>query len=125
MEPQNSRTGLIGGIAELAKNMFGLLTTRIELAAVELAQIRTNLLKMAVLFALSVIIAFFAVGYWTALLVFVTWDTMGWKILMIVAAACTVIAASILFYIRSLISQGGLSMPATMEELRHDQDALL
>lgn len=123
--PPNDRPGLIGGLTDLAKNMFGLVMSRIELAAVELAEIRTNLLKLAVLFALGIIIAFFAVGYWTALLVFVTWDALGWKILLIVALACTVIAAGILFYIQSLIQQGKLAMPATMQELRNDHDALL
>jgi uncharacterized membrane protein YqjE len=80
---------------------------------------------MAVLFALGVIVAFFAIGYWTALLVYLSWDTLGWKILLILAALCTAIAAGILFYIQALIQRGGLSMPATMEELRNDQDALL
>jgi len=125
MEPQSARPGLIGGLADLARNMFGLLTSRIELAAVELAEIRTNLLKMAVLFALGVIIAFFAIGYWTALVVYLSWDALGWKILLILAALCTVIAVGILFYIQGLIQRGGLSMPATMQELRNDQDALL
>jgi uncharacterized membrane protein YqjE len=125
MEPQNSRPGLIAGIADLARNMFGLLASRIELAAVELAEIRTNLLKMAVLFALGTIVAFFAIGYWTALLVYLSWDTLGWKILLILAVLCTVIAAAMLFYIQSLVKHGKLSMPATMQELRNDHDALL
>ncbi|HEV7855795.1 MAG TPA: phage holin family protein [Herminiimonas sp.] len=125
MEPQNSRPGLIAGIADLGRNMFGLLASRIELAAVELAEIRTNLLKMAVLFALGTIVAFFAIGYWTALLVYLSWDTLGWKILLILAVLCTVIAAAMLFYIQSLVKHGKLSMPATMQELRNDHDALL
>lgn len=124
MEPQSARPGLIGGLADLAKNMFGLLASRIELAAVELAEIRANVLKMAVLFALGVIIAFFAIGYWTALLVYLSWDALGWKILLILAAACTLITVGILLYIQSLVQHGKLSMPATMEELRNDQDAL-
>jgi uncharacterized membrane protein YqjE len=124
MEPQSTRPGLIGGLADLAKNMFGLLASRIELAAVELAEIRANVLKMAVLFALGVIIAFFAIGYWTALLVYLSWDALGWKILLILAAACTLITVGILLYIQSLVQHGKLSMPATMEELRNDQDAL-
>jgi hypothetical protein len=34
MEQQSTRPGLIGGIADLARNTFGLLASRIELAAV-------------------------------------------------------------------------------------------
>lgn len=123
--PRSSRSNLIGGLAGLAKNMFGLLMSRIELAAIELAEVRANVLKLAVLFALAVIAAWFAIAYWTVLLVYLTWDSLGWKILLIIAAICTALALGILLYIRSLVGQGKLSMPATMEELRNDHDALL
>jgi uncharacterized membrane protein YqjE len=123
--PRSSRSNLIGGLAGLAKNMFGLLMSRIELAAIELAEVRANVLKLAVLFALAIIAAWFAIAYWTVLLVYLTWDSLGWKILLIIAAICTALALGILLYIRSLVGQGKLSMPATMEELRNDHDALL
>lgn len=119
------RSGLISGVADLAKNAFGLLMSRIELAALELAEVRAHALKLAALFALGVIAVFFAVGYWTVLIAYLSWPTLGWKILLILAIVCTVIAVGIAFYIQSLIQQGKLSMPATMEELRNDHDALL
>ncbi len=123
--PQDTRPGLIGGVVELAKNSFGLLMSRIELAALELAEVRTHLLQLVALFALGTIVAFFAIGYWTVLIAYLSWPILGWKILLILAIVCTVIAAGILFYIQSLIRQGRLSMPATMQELRNDHDALL
>lgn len=127
MEQHTSRSeqGLISGIGSLARNMFGLLMSRIELAAFELAEIRTNVLKLAVLFALGIIAAWFAVGYWTALIVYLSWPTLGWKILLIIAIVATLVAAGTLFYVQSLLKQGKLSMPATMDELRMDRDALL
>lgn len=130
MEQQSSRSSaqeqsLTSGLISLARNMFGLMISRIELAAFELAEIRTNLLKLAVLFALGVIAAWFAVGYWTALIVYLSWPSLGWKILLIIAVVATVAAVGILFYLQSLLRQGKLSMPATMEELRNDHDALL
>jgi uncharacterized membrane protein YqjE len=129
MEQQTSRPdirpGLIGGAVSLAKNMFGLLMSRIELAALELAEVRANALKLAALFALGVIVTWFAIAYWSALIIYLSWPVLGWKILLILALACTVIAVGILFYIQSLLRQGKLSMPATMAELRNDHDALL
>jgi len=125
MEPHDARQGLIADIGDLVRNLYGLLSSRIELAAVELTEIRNNALKMVALFALAVVFAFFAVGCWLALLVYLSWEAMGWKILLIVAAACTVIVLAIVAYVMALIRKGGLSMPATMEELRNDQDALL
>lgn len=127
MEQQNrsSQEGLISGLASLGRNMFGLMMSRIELAALELAEIRVNVLKLAVLFALGVIAAWFAVAYWTALIVYLSWPSLGWKILLIIAVIATAAAVGVLFYVQSLLKQGKLSMPATMEELRKDHDALL
>jgi uncharacterized membrane protein YqjE len=123
--PSEIRPGLIGGAVSLAKNMVGLLMSRIELAALELAEVRANALKLAALFALGVIVTWFAIAYWSALIIYLSWPVLGWKILLILALACTVIAVGILFYIQSLLRQGKLSMPATMAELRNDHDALL
>lgn len=130
MEQQTSRSSaqeqsLTSGLISLARNMFGLMLSRVELAAFELAEIRTNLLKLAVLFALGVIAAWFAVAYWTALIVYLSWPSLGWKILLIIAIVATTAAVGVLFHLQSLLRQGKLSMPATMEELRNDHDALL
>ncbi len=117
--------GLIVGVAGMARNFFALMVNRIELASVEFAEVRTNLLKLILVAAAGVIAACFALAFWTGLLVFLSWDALGWKILLIVAAAFTVIAVGILFYAKSMLSQGRLSMPATLAELRNDRDALL
>ena len=117
--------GLIVGMAGMARNFFALMVNRIELASVELAEVRTNLLKLILVAAAGVIAACFALAFWTGLLVYLSWDALGWKILLIVAAAFTVVAVGILFYAKSMLSQGSLSMPATLAELRNDRDALL
>ncbi len=123
--PNHSEPGLINGLSGLVRNAFGLLMSRVELAALELAEIRANVLKLAVVFALGVIAAWFAIGYWTALIVYLSWPALGWKILLIIAIVATVAAVGTLLYVQSLLRQGKLSMPATMEELRNDHDALM
>lgn len=117
--------GLIGGLAGLAKNMFGLLMSRIELAALELSEVRTNLLKILLISALGIVAAWFAMAYWTVLVVYLTWDTLGWKILLILAAGFTLSAVGVFLYVQSMLRQDKLTMPATMAELRKDRDALL
>ena len=121
---QNADSGLMGGVAGLIRNAFGLLMSRIELAAFELAEIRANAARLAILFALGVIVAWFAVAYWSALIVYLSWPALGWKILLIMALVATAVAIGLFLYIQSLIKQGKFSMPATMEELRNDHDAL-
>jgi uncharacterized membrane protein YqjE len=117
--------GLMAGLAGVAKNMLGLVMSRIELAALELSEVRTNLLKLLLIFALGMVAAWFALVYWTVLIVYLAWQTFGWKTLLVLATVFTLVTVAIFWYARAMLSQGKLSMPATMAELRNDRDALL
>ena len=121
----DSAPRLVTGLAGLAKNLFGLLLNRVELAGLELSEVRANFLKLALVFAFGIILVWFAVAYWTALIVVLAWDAMGWKILAIIGAVFTGLAAWVFSYARAMVDDGKLSMPATMSELRNDRDALL
>ena len=120
----DSAPHLLSGMARLARNMFGLLLNRIELAALELSEVRANFLKLALIFALGIVVAWFAIAYWSVLLVMLTWDALGWKIVAIIAALFTGLAAWLFSHARTMLSEGKLSMPVTMSELRNDGDAL-
>lgn len=117
--------GLIAGLAGIGKNLFGLLLSRIELAALELGEVRDNLARLLLIGALGVVAVWLALACWTALTIVLVWDAMGWKILLLVAAAYTLLAVGILLYARAMLAQGKLSMPATLTELRNDRDTLL
>jgi uncharacterized membrane protein YqjE len=117
--------GLIVGLIAIAKNVFGLALNRIELAALEFSEVRANFLKLLLVFACGIMAVWFALAYWTALLVYLSWDTLGWKVLLMLAAVFTLLAVGIFLYARSILAQGRLSMPVTMAELRNDRDALL
>jgi uncharacterized membrane protein YqjE len=117
--------GLIAGVAGLARNGFGLLVSRIELAALELAEVRGNLVRMVLIIGAGMLAAWFAIAYWTVLIVMLSWQSMGWKILLILAAVFSLITIGIFLYAQSIIQQGKLSMPATMAELRNDRDHLM
>lgn len=124
MDGQQASPGLIAGLGGLAKNMFGLLVSRIELAALELGEMRDNLARLLLVGALGIVALLFALGCWTALVVVLAWETMGWKILLVVAVLYTLAALGILLYARAMLAQDKLAMPATMAELRKDRDAL-
>jgi uncharacterized membrane protein YqjE len=130
MADQSSGTGdggprLIAGLAGIARNVFGLLVSRVELAALELGEARDHLARLLLVGALGVVAILFALGSWTALVVVLAWDSLGWKILLLTSSVYTVLAIGILLYARAMLSQDKLSMPATMAELRNDRDALL
>lgn len=122
---QNAATGLIGGVLGLTKNLLGLIISRLELAALEFSEIGGNLLKIIVLFALALTAFWFAVAYWSVLIVLLAWDSWGWKILLLMALAFTLLAVGMGFYARAVLRQGKIALPETMAELRKDRDALL
>lgn len=122
---QQGSPGLVAGLGGLARNLFALFVSRIELAALELGEVRDNLARFLLVGALGVIALWFAVACWTALVVVLAWEAMGWKILVLVAAVYSVLAFAILRHARTMVANDKLSMPATMAELRSDRDALL
>jgi len=123
--PGEERPGLVAGLAGIARNTFGLFVSRIELAALELGEVRDNLARLLFIGALGIVAILFALGCWTALLVVLAWESMGWKILLVVAIVYTLLAIGILRRARSYLVQDRLAMPATLAELRKDRDALM
>ncbi|MDB5917087.1 MAG: hypothetical protein JWR40_1321 [Massilia sp.] len=117
--------GLMGGLTGLAKNLFGLLVSRVELAAIELSEVRNHLIELLALFAGAVLAVWFAIAYGTATIVALAWESMGWKILLIMFVVFLAITAFLVFKGMALLKQGKLSFPETMQELKNDREMLL
>ena len=117
--------GLLSGITGLAKNVFGLLVSRVELAAVELSEVRNHVIELLAVFALAVVCSFFALAYGTAVIVVLAWEAMGWKILLVMFGVFLVAGAALVFKGKAMLKENKLAFPATMNELKHDKDMLL
>jgi uncharacterized membrane protein YqjE len=117
--------GLIGSLSGLVKNALRLVLSRVELAMAELSEVRDLLVRVALLFALSILSAWLAIAFGTATLVFLLWDALGWKILLILAVVFVVIAWLLIKAAMGRIRNGSLALPATMAELKADRDMLL
>lgn len=117
--------GLMGGISGLAKNLFGLVVSRLELAALEMTDVRNHVIELVAIFAGAVLAVWFALAYGTATIVMLAWDSWGWKILLVMFLVFAVITAVLLMKGMALLKQGKLALPETMKELRNDRDALL
>ena len=117
--------GLMGGLTGLAKNVFGLLVSRVELAALELSEVRNHVLALLAIFALAVICSWFAIAYGTATIVALAWEAMGWKILLVLFGVF--VAATVLLGLkaRAMLKEGKLAFPETMSELKNDREMLL
>jgi len=123
--PKAARPGLAAAVAESAQNLLGLMFNRIELAAFELAEARSHLVKAVVMSALALTALWFAVAYWSVLIVLLNWDALGWKIIALTAAVFSVMALALFWYVRALLRGSKLAMQETADELRKDRDALL
>lgn len=117
--------GLIGGITGLAKNVLGLMVSRLELAALELSELRNHVLELIVVAVLAALCSLFALAYVSATIVALTWDALGWKILALMGAVFIVAALALVMKARAMLKQGRLAFPETMNELKNDRDMLL
>lgn len=117
--------GLMGGITGLAKNAFGLVVSRVELAALEMTEVRNHVIELVAIFAMAVLATWFALAYGTATIVALAWDEMGWKILLVMFAVFLVITGVLVAKGLSMLKQGKLALPETMKELRNDRDMLM
>ena len=117
--------GLIGGLTGLAKNIFGLLVSRVELAALELSEVRNHVMALMAVFALAIICCWFAIAYGTAIIVALAWESMGWKILLVLFGVFVVATAALAMKARAMLKEGKLAFPETMNELKNDREMLL
>ena len=117
--------GLMGGISSLLKSLFGLVVSRVELASLELAEVRNHVIELVAIFGAALLAIWFAIAYGTVTIVALAWDEMGWKILLIMFVVFLVITGVLVAKGLALIKQGKLAFPATMKELKNDRDMLL
>ncbi|QOY96593.1 phage holin family protein [Massilia sp. UMI-21] len=115
----------MGGVSSFMKSLFGLLVSRLELAALELSEVRKHLVELAALFGAAILTVWFTIAYGTATIVALAWDDMGWKILLIMFVVFLVITGILVAKGLALLKQDKLSLPATMKELKNDRDMLL
>jgi uncharacterized membrane protein YqjE len=117
--------GLLGGVTALAKNLFGLVVSRLELLAIELSEVRNHVIELLAIFAGAVLATWFALAYGTATIVALAWDEMGWKILLVMFVVFAAITAALVMKGLSMLKQGKLAFPETMKELRNDRDIIM
>jgi uncharacterized membrane protein YqjE len=116
--------GLMGGISTLAKNLFGLVVSRVELAALELSEVRNHVIELVAIFAFAALATWFALIYGTLTIVALAWDAVGWKILLLMFVVFLVITAVLVSKGLAMLKQGKLALPATMQELKNDREML-
>jgi uncharacterized membrane protein YqjE len=116
--------GLKDSITILFRSLSGLAVSRLELAKLELSEVRKHVIEIAVLFGAAVFTVWFAIAYGTMTIVALAWEEMGWTILLLMFVVFAVITGILVGKGMALIKNSKLSLPATMKELKNDRDAL-
>ncbi|MFX7732029.1 hypothetical protein ABTK10_21090, partial [Acinetobacter baumannii] len=78
--------------------LLGLIISRIELASLEMSEIGANLVRFAVIFVLAAVALWFAIAFWSVLVVMLAWDTWGWKILALLGFVFSVATVGLVYY---------------------------
>ena len=117
--------GLGATTRELIRHIIGLISARLSLAALELSEARDAALLVMALALGAFIAGSFALIAFSALIVVLTWDALGWRIVLLLALAYAAIAAVLIHQIRQIIRAGRLGLPATLAELKQDSETLL
>jgi uncharacterized membrane protein YqjE len=117
--------GVISGISSLFKSLFGLAVSRVELAALELSEIRNHVIELLAIFAAAVLAVWFAIAFGAMTVVALAWESMGWTILLIMFAVFALITAVLVTTGLARLKHNTLAFPATMKELTNDREMLM
>ncbi len=118
------RPGLFSSAAGLASSFVGLLGARLSYAVLELGDARDALLRVLLLGAAALGAGALALIALSALLVVLTWDALGWRILLILTVAYALLAWLLLQRALRILAEGRVGLPVTVAELRKDREAL-
>jgi len=115
------RNGVRDSLARFGGTLLNALDTRVQLAALEFAEERERARQRVVLLlTLAIAVAFGLLAVQT-LLVVVTWDELGWRILALLTALWTVIAALAGWRLSASMTRESRPFSATLDELHRDR----
>ncbi|MES2127974.1 MAG: phage holin family protein, partial [Pseudomonadota bacterium] len=106
--------GVLASLAALTRNSLCLLVARLELAALELAEVRNHVLALLGLFMLVLVCAAMALAYGSAMVVVLSWDALGWKVLLLFFLGFALAAWLLLQTVRQMLADGKIALPETM-----------
>lgn len=123
-EPPPNTEGLAASARSLIRHSLGLISARLSLAQLELAEARDAFLLVFVLAILALVMLSLSLIAVSALIVVLAWDALGWRVILLLALLYAGLAWLCWRAARALIDDGRLGLPLTMSELRQDREAL-
>lgn len=109
----------------LSAHLLGMSRTRLELAGVELAQLRQNTVHSVVMSVLAVLLLLMGSVFVSGIFLYLIWDFSPIAGLLICALAYTGAGLWALHRVKELNREERPLFEATLEELKKDKEALL
>ncbi len=116
--------GLLAGMASFMSSLARLFGARASYAMLELGDARDALLRVLLLGAAALGAGALALVALSALLVVLSWEALGWRILLILFIVYGIAAWLLLQRAARIVAEGQIGLPVTMAELRKDREAL-
>lgn len=111
-------------VMTVIKSALRLAGVRFSMATIELAEARDTFLRVVLLGMLALITLVFALLSLSGLIVVLAWETLGWRILMILFLAYLLLTLVVLWRARGVIATGKLGLPVTFAEMKKDRAVL-
>ena len=111
-------------VMTVIKSALRLAGVRFSMATIELAEARDTFLRVVLLGMLALITLVFALLSLSGLIVVLAWETLGWRILMILFLAYLLLTLVVLWRARGVIATGKLGLPVTFAEIKKDRAVL-
>jgi len=116
---------LLRSLRALAATSIGILRTRLELVAIELAQEKSRLLGMVLVALAALLCLTLGLMMFSFLIVVVFWDTEYRHLaIALVGAAYLLIGLIMLLMVRRQAVHAPIAFEDTLAELQHDRDML-
>ena len=116
--------GVVGAMGQLAAVALAMLRSRIELASVEFAEARERIKQMALLAAIGIVLALFALLFASLSVIAFFWDSHRIAAVGGVTLFYVAITVMVLMRFKKIFRDAPPPFAATMEELEHDAAAL-
>jgi uncharacterized membrane protein YqjE len=112
--------GLLDAVARVAGSVFGMLQNRLELASIEIAEAREQLVFTIVASFAAVLLLGGAVVALSAWIAVALWPTLGHTVLVWIALAYGLAGGGLLMWLRAKLRNDPPLLAETLAELRTD-----
>jgi uncharacterized membrane protein YqjE len=116
--------GLVSNAYAILQTVIKLAGVRVSLALMEFSDARDTLFRVLLLGTLALLGLVFALLSISGMIVMLAWETLGWRIFLILFLVYFLMTIALLCKAHSLIASGKIGFPLTLSELKKDRDAL-